>query len=148
LEVRIERLLVQALNCLECGVNLRLVNCRSRIGPAGLDRDDAAHGILVSAGKEVGELSHGQFFGVLQPRRHLGLGAEPRPLLGRGEGSSQHPLRSHDAIEGEVAGLADDAHAAAAHLLEDLVARHACNLAGRQFPGGRTVRGDCHGVWR
>jgi hypothetical protein len=60
--------------------------------------------------------------GVLQSGHGLGLALKPRPLLWAGESAGEGHLESDEAIEGQVAGLVDDAHAAAADFLQDLVA--------------------------
>ena len=59
---------------------------------------------------------------VLQPGDRLGLGQEADGGLGPGVVAGQDHLEGDDAVEPELPGLVDDAHAAAAQLPEDLVA--------------------------
>ena len=60
---------------------------------------------------------------VLDPGDGAGLDVEPGDLVVRGVGPGQDHLQGDQAIEPDVPGLVDDAHAAAADLGEDLVAR-------------------------
>ena len=74
-------------------------------------------------------------FGWLQPGDGLGLGAEAGQL-GRRRRSwpARIILRATSRFEPDLPGLVDDAHAAAADLLQDLVP-----LDGRQAGGRRSV---------
>ena len=54
--------------------------------------------------------------------------------VGAGVAAGQDHLEGDDAVEPELAGLVDDAHAAAAQLAQDLVAGDATAAEG----GGRT----------
>ena len=59
---------------------------------------------------------------VVQPGDGLGLGQEADGRLGPGVVAGQDHLQGDEAVEPDLAGLVDDAHAAAAQLAEDLVA--------------------------
>ena len=59
---------------------------------------------------------------VLQRRDRLGLAPEPLPLGRPGVRPGQDHLQRDGAVEGELPGLVDDAHPAAADLPDDLVA--------------------------
>ena len=59
---------------------------------------------------------------VLQARDGFGFGAESSPLVRRGVLAGQDHLQGDDAVERDLPGLVDDAHAAAAELAEDFVA--------------------------
>ena len=59
---------------------------------------------------------------VLELGDRLGLGPEPRELIGRGVGPGQDHLEGDVAVEAELAGLINDAHAAAAQLLDEPIA--------------------------
>ena len=59
---------------------------------------------------------------VLEPRHRLGLGEEAGGGLGRGIGAGQDHFQGAGAVEPGLAGLVNDAHAAAAQLARDLVA--------------------------
>ena len=61
---------------------------------------------------------------MLQPRHRLGLDAEARQLPRPGMAAGQHHLERHGALQGQMPGLVDDAHAAAAEHALDLVAGH------------------------
>src|SRR5438477_374209 len=74
---------------------------------------------------------------VAQAGDGFGLDLEAEAVLRRGVGAGQEHLEGDDAVELQVAGLVDDAHAAAPQLAEDLVARH-----GRQRPPGGGGRGE------
>ena len=58
---------------------------------------------------------------VTEPRDGLGLGAEPIAVLGIGVTALEHHLDRHETAELRVAGLVDDAHAAASQDREHLV---------------------------
>ena len=60
--------------------------------------------------------------GVVEPRDGLRLQAEPRLVHRGGHRAADHHLDGDDAVQPLVAGLVDDAHAAAAEFAEDLVA--------------------------
>ena len=60
--------------------------------------------------------------GVLQAGDGLGLGPEAAGGLGPGVLAGQDHLEGDEAVEPDLPGLVDDAHAAAAQLAEDLVA--------------------------
>jgi hypothetical protein len=79
---------------------------------------------------------------VLQAGRRLGLDLEPGPFLGPGVGARQDHLQGRQAVEARLPGPVDDAHAAAAHHVEHLVARDGRRrLLGRgRRPVGRGVR--------
>jgi hypothetical protein len=68
---------------------------------------------------------------MLQASDHLGFGAETGQVLRADVGSGQDHLHRHRALQGELPGLIDDAHAAAAQLPQHFVAGH-----GRQFGPG------------
>jgi hypothetical protein len=74
--------------------------------------------------------------GMLQARDHPGLGAKAGQLLWAGVSPVLDHLQGHGALEGDLAGLVDDAHAAPAQLPEDLEARH-----GGRFGFDRDRRG-------
>ena len=83
--------------------------------------------------------------GVLEPGDRLGLGEEAGGGLGRGVGAGQDHLQGAGAVEPDLAGLVDDAHAAAAQLAQDLVAgdgggRAAAPLRRGVVGAGRGVR--------
>ena len=61
--------------------------------------------------------------GVLELGDGLGLGQEPGGGLGAGVLAGQDHLQGDGAVESDLAGLVDDAHAAAAEFAQDLVAR-------------------------
>jgi hypothetical protein len=69
--------------------------------------------------------------GVLQAGDRRGLGAKAGQALRAGLGPGQHHLQRHGAIEAELPGLVDHAHAAASQLPQDLVARHRRPVAGQ-----------------
>ena len=60
--------------------------------------------------------------GVGEPGHHPRLAREPGPRLRRGGEVRVQELHRHLAVEGGIAAAVDDGHAAAAHLLEELVA--------------------------
>jgi hypothetical protein len=68
---------------------------------------------------------------VPQAGDHLGLALEARPLVRAGVGAGQEHLERDGAVQAQVPGLVDDAHAAAAEHCFDLVARDA--REGRLF---------------
>ena len=70
--------------------------------------------------------------GVLEPGDGLGLGEEAGGGLGAGVRAGQDHLQGDGAVEPDLAGLVDDAHAAAAQLAQDLVAGE----RGVGTPGG------------
>src|SRR5205823_5052692 len=59
---------------------------------------------------------------VLQPRQGLGLGAEARQVLRAGGRRGADLLDGHDAVQADLPGLEDGAHAAAAEAAQDLIA--------------------------
>ena len=59
---------------------------------------------------------------VLELGDRPGLGPEPRELIGRGVGSGEDHLEGDIAVEAELAGLVNDAHATASQLLDKLIA--------------------------
>ena len=71
--------------------------------------------------------------GVLELGDGLGLGQEAGGGLGAGVRAGQDHLQGDDAVEPDLAGLVDDAHAAAAQLAHDLVAGDGdrCRANGR-----------------
>ncbi len=73
--------------------------------------------------------------GVLEPGDQAGFGFEAGQRPGRRVRPVAQHLQGHDALEGEVAGLVDDAHASAAQLTQHFVARH-----GRRRGGGGKFR--------
>ena len=81
--------------------------------------------------------------GVLQSGDRLRLDAEPLPLRGAGISAAQDHFQGDDAVEADLPGLVNDAHAAAVQLLQDLVAGHGQAHrwrrpgAGRRGPVGR-----------
>ena len=66
---------------------------------------------------------------VLQPGDGLGLAAEPLPTLGRQVRPGQDHLEGDGPVQFAVAGAVDHPHAAAADLLQNVVAVHAWLLA-------------------
>jgi hypothetical protein len=60
--------------------------------------------------------------GVLKAGDGLGLGAEAGQFVGAGVGAGQDHLEGDQAVQAEVPGLVDDAHAAPAQFPEELVA--------------------------
>jgi hypothetical protein len=72
--------------------------------------------------------------GVVQARHRPGLAGEALPLLRAGALVGADHLEGHDAVQAELPGLEDDAHAAAAQLPQHLVA------LDRRPPGGRARR--------
>ena len=75
---------------------------------------------------------------VLQAGDGLGLGPEAGQLLGAGVVAGQDHLQGDDAVERELPGLVDDAHAAAAQLAQDFVAGH--KDGGPDSGGGQVAR--------
>ncbi len=73
--------------------------------------------------------------GVLQPGDGLRLGQEAGGRLGRGMGTAQDHLQGAGAVQADLPGAVDDAHAAAAQLAQDLVAGD-----GRDGPLSRSRR--------
>ena len=73
--------------------------------------------------------------GVLEAGDGLGLDVEAGQLGRAGVDARQHHLQGDHALEAEVPGLVDDAHAAAPQLPQDLVTRHRGQDPAR--PGGR-----------
>src|SRR5262249_39320683 len=69
---------------------------------------------------------------VVEPGRRAGLGPEAAYLLLRGQAAAQHDLQGDDPLEAGVAGPVDDAHAAAAQLLQQAVVA--------EVPGGDVLR--------
>ena len=69
--------------------------------------------------------------GVLEEGHDPRLAQKPRPLLLRPRTGRKDGLQGHDAVQGDLPGLVDDGHPAAAHFLEDLVSRHAGPCLGR-----------------
>ena len=81
--------------------------------------------------------------GVLQAGDGLRLGAEAVALVAPGMAAGQDHLESDEAVESELPRLVDDAHAAAADLLHDLVTGHGRQQErGRRWDGDRRRRGD------
>jgi hypothetical protein len=72
--------------------------------------------------------------GVLHRCRRLGLGQEARPLLGAGVLAAKDHLQGHDPVEGDLAGLEDDAHAATTQVPQHLVARRGVYAASAAVP--------------
>ena len=62
--------------------------------------------------------------GVLKPGNGLRLAPEPRQLVGPGRVAGADHLERDGALQGQVPGLVDDAHASAAEHFLDLVARN------------------------
>ncbi len=106
---------------------------------------------LVRAG-----LVQGDDAGVLQLGGGGGLGVEAVAVVGVGESAAEDHLQGDGAVEADVAGLEDDAHAAAADLLDEFVVGEAvegeaadvrdgpglgAELAGAERVGGRAVGG-------
>ena len=75
--------------------------------------------------------------GMLQASDRRGLGAKAGQVLRAGLDPGQDHLQRHGAIETELPGLVDDAHAASSQLPQDLVARH-----GRPFAAHRRGPAD------
>ena len=69
--------------------------------------------------------------GVPQARDHRGLGAKASQFLRASVGPGQHHLERHGAIEADLSGLVDDAHASASQLTHDFVAGHLRPFAAR-----------------
>jgi hypothetical protein len=65
-----------------------------------------------------------------------GLDVESRDLVGRGVGPGKDHFERDQAIQPDVPGFVDDAHATAADLRDDLVARH-CRPARTRPPASR-----------
>ena len=82
---------------------------------------------------------------MIQPRRRLRLALKAGDLLRRGELPGPDALQGDDAIEADLPGLVDDAHAAAADLLQQFVI---AKRLGKRITGGTTVRSpsisSCH----
>ncbi len=74
--------------------------------------------------------------GVLEPGDGLGLGEEPGAVAVAGKLATREHLQRDDPAQPPVAGLVDDAHAAAAQLAEDLVLADPRRAASRH-PAGR-----------
>jgi len=62
--------------------------------------------------------------GVLQPGNRLGLGAEAGQGVRTGVTAIADHFQRHNAVEPDLPGLVNEAHAALAERLQDLVARH------------------------
>ena len=127
-----------------------------RAGPGG-----AVEPAVEAAAVEVLQLEEGQAVGladvvdlhdvgVLQPRDGLGLGQESDDRLGVGMGTGQDHLEGARAVEADLPGPVDDAHAAAAQLAQDLVAlddrdrplsRSRRRRVGRRIAGSRGHHG-------
>ena len=75
--------------------------------------------------------------GVLELGDGLGLGQEPGGGLGAGVLAGQDHLQGDGAVEPDLAGLVDHAHAAAAELAQDLVAGE--RGVGTPWGGRRSV---------
>ena len=76
--------------------------------------------------------------GMLQAADRLRLGAEPRQVVGSGVGAGQDHLERDEAIESDLAGLVDDAHAAPAQLAQDFITGNLNDGPGRR--GGALTR--------
>ena len=74
--------------------------------------------------------------GVPHARRRLGLDAEAGAFLRAGQGAVANQFEGDQPLRFRLAGLVDDPHAAAAQLLQDLV-------AGDTRPLRRCSRGGC-----
>ena len=81
---------------------------------------------------------------VLELGDGLGLGEEAGGGLGAGVGTGQDHLEGDGAVEPGLAGLVDDAHAAAAQFAHDLIARDRRGRAVDPLPRGVARVG--HGV--
>jgi hypothetical protein len=72
----------------------------------------------------LAEIKHLDDVGVAQGRHRLGLDQEAPALLAIGVRARQHHLERHQALQAQVPGLVDDAHAVAAQFVANLVAGH------------------------
>ena len=84
----------------------------------------------------LADLVDGDDVGVLQGGRGLRLQAETLHVLGSGELAGQDHLDGHDAVKRHLPRLVHDAHAAAAQLAQDLIARNG-GQPRRRGAGGR-----------
>src|SRR5262249_25285285 len=82
---------------------------------------------------------------VVQLRRRLGLAAEALPLRLAGQLAVEDHLHRDGAVEADLAGLPDHAHAAAGDLLQKLVVAQVAD-AGARGAGGGVEDGPGHGV--
>jgi hypothetical protein len=77
---------------------------------------------------------------VMQERRRLGLGLEPRKLARIKRGGEREDLQGHTAAQRDLLGLVDDAHASAADLAQNV------EITQQPEPWARDVR--CRGDGR
>ena len=77
--------------------------------------------------------------GVLQAGDGLRLGQEAGGGLGAGMGAGQDHLQGAGAVQADLPGLVDDAHAAAAQLAQDLVAGDGGDGAAGRLRGGAAI---------
>src|SRR5207237_2812824 len=94
----------------------------------------------VRAAGVLADLVDADDVGVVEPGRRLGLDAEPGPRLRPGQGAVADQLERDRPPRSDLPGLVDDAHPAAADLLQDLVARDARPV--RRLLARRPVAGD------
>ena len=78
---------------------------------------------------------------VREPGDDLGLGPEPVVVAVVGVAAGPDHLQRDEPVQGGLAGLVDDAHAAAADLADDLVARDADPARGGRRRGERRRAG-------
>ncbi len=81
--------------------------------------------------------------GVVQAGHRLRLGLEARPVHLPGQAAREDHLERHRALQAELAGLVDDAHAAPPQFLQQLVAGH---VRPRGRGGGRRPGHDQRGA--
>ncbi len=102
---------------------------------------DEAHRVVMTA-LVLAELENRHDARMLQLGGGRGLGVEAFDVLRAGETAAEDHLQGHHAVEPDLAGLEDDAHAAASDLLDQLVVaeqRALFNIpaAGRRRAGAR-----------
>ena len=81
---------------------------------------DELHGVMMHAAVAADGVDRDDVV-VAQQCRGLGLDLKSLELLGVGHSGEGQYLQRHAAVEGQLHGLVDDAHAAAADLAEQLV---------------------------
>jgi hypothetical protein len=81
---------------------------------------DKLHGVIKHA-VTFAHAKHRDDVRVVQPRRGLGLATEPLEVNGIAEAGRRKHLERHMPAEGELLGLIDDAHAAAADFAENAI---------------------------
>ena len=99
---------------------------------------DELHGVMMHAAVAADGVDRDDV-GVVQQRRGLGLDLESLELLGVGHGGEGQYLQRHAAVEGQLHGLVDDAHAAAADRAEQLVVPQGAEARTGFARGGRAA---------